>query len=333
MEYEITNGKCIIYSGTTIEEEFFQNNTEFSEVVFPETLKTIGERAFKGCRKLKAVRIPSLVKSIGAGAFSGCSSLESIIVDDCNPRYRSLLDCCMTRDGRTLVFGCKSSRIPACVKTIGENAFDEMGLTGMVIPEGVRSIGQYAFAGNIFLTSIALPSTLEEIGTHAFLYCDELLEIDIPGAIKFIGEEAFDMCKKLKAVRLHEGMRFINELAFSGCGVESIKIPSTVTKIESFAFSGCTHLTSIEIPDSITDYGERIWGSCNNLRDIILPSGGPDKYSHFREYLEKENPSADVFAVLGMDYYGHYTLHVPKGTETAYKKDPFFDQFGTIVTI
>ena len=333
MEYEITNGKCIIYSGTTIEEEFFQNNTEFSEVVFPETLKTIGERAFEGCRKLKAVRIPSLVKSIGAGAFRGCSSLESIIVDDWNPRYLSLHDCCMTRDGRNLVFGCKSSRIPACVKTIGENAFDEMGLAEMVIPEGVRSIGQYAFAGNIFLTSIVLPSTLEEIGTHAFYYCDELPEIDIPGSIKFIGDDAFNLCKKLKVVRLHEGMRVINELAFSGCGVESIRIPSSITTIEFGAFCGCSQLTSIEIPDSVTDYGDRIWSSCNNLRDIILPSGGPERYSGLRKYYERENPCADDFAALGMPMYDHYTLHVSKGTETAYKKDPFFGQFGTIVTI
>ncbi len=48
------------------------------EVVFPETLKEIGECAFYDCSSLKTVRLPRSVKIIEKRAFERCSSLESI---------------------------------------------------------------------------------------------------------------------------------------------------------------------------------------------------------------------------------------------------------------
>lgn len=330
MEYDITDGKCIIYKGTGIEEDFFQNNEEFSEVVFPDTLKTIGKGAFCGCTKLKAVTIPLPVTEIGIGAFSECDNLESIEVEEGNSKYRSFDNCCLTRNMKTLVFGCKTSRIPPFVETIGESAFRGTILAGLTIPKSVRVIEDFAFAYNS-MKSIRLPKGLERIGSEAFYNCYELTSINIPGSIQSIGEKAFGGCQKLKNIRLRNGIQRISEFAFSCCCVESIKIPSSVTVIEDFAFSDCHYLSSIEIPDSVVEFGDQIWNGCNRIRDIHLPSGGPLQYDSFRKSFKKSHSA--FFESFGINQYRDYILHVPAGTENDYRKDPFFGQFGEIVTI
>lgn len=48
-------------------------------------------------------------------------------------------------------------------------AANKINSEGFIIPEGILSIGDYAFYGNAtFDTCISLPSTLERIGDYAF---------------------------------------------------------------------------------------------------------------------------------------------------------------------
>ncbi|MBR3864669.1 MAG: leucine-rich repeat domain-containing protein, partial [Clostridia bacterium] len=56
----------------------------------------------------------------------------------------------------------------------------------------------------------------------------------------------------------------------------NIKIPAiynkkAVTSIGSYAFSGCSSLTSIEIPNSVTLIGERAFGVCGSLTLVVIP--------------------------------------------------------------
>jgi len=46
---------------------------------------------------------------------------------------------------------------------------------------------------------------------------------------------------------------------------------STLTSIDSSAFTNCANLTSVIIPDSVTDIGSGAFSSCTNLTKITLP--------------------------------------------------------------
>ena len=44
-----------------------------------------------------------------------------------------------------------------------------------------------------------------------------------------------------------------------------------VTNIETYAFYGCSSLTSIDIPEGITNIGEGVFGDCTSLTSIHIP--------------------------------------------------------------
>ena len=110
-------------------------------------------------------------------------------------------------------------------------------------------IGRTAFCGCISLGGIELPDSLEEIGLRAFE--DSGLEsITVPKSVKKIHQSAFCKCQQLKEAVLNEGLETLgaDEQNFDGkqwCGVfqesalESVKLPSTLRRIEYSAFQGC----------------------------------------------------------------------------------------------
>ena len=64
----------------------------------------------------------------------------------------------------------------------------------------------------------------------------------------------------------------VGSFAFSGCsGLTSITIPDGVTSIGFAAFSGCSGLTSITIPDSVKSIGRAAFSDCSGLSSITIP--------------------------------------------------------------
>ena len=73
-------------------------------------------------------------------------------------------------------------------------------------------------------------------------------------------------------VRVRNGKTEIKSYAFYGCtGLTSIVIPDSVTRIGFFTFFGCTGLTSIVIPDSVTQIEWHTIDGCTGLKSITIP--------------------------------------------------------------
>ena len=150
----------------------------------PSSVTRIGERAFWDCSELTSIEIPSSVTRIGYGAFDGCSGLTSITVEAGNAMYdsRDNSNALIETKTNTLILGCKSTKIPSSVTSIGSAAFQFCeGLTSITIPEGVTSIGESAFEGCSGLTSIEIPSSVTSIGNYAFRDCIGLKDVYYTG--------------------------------------------------------------------------------------------------------------------------------------------------------
>ena len=162
-------------SVTTIGQNAFYECSGLTSVTIPSSVTTIGSSAFWGCSGLTSIVIPSSVTSIGNYAFDSCSDLTSIVVESGNTKYDSRNNCnaIIEKASNTLIVGCKNTKIPSSVTSIGYSAFRQCsGLTSVTIPSSVTSIGQSAFAWCSNLKDITSEITdVFETGSNAFYNC------------------------------------------------------------------------------------------------------------------------------------------------------------------
>ena len=281
------------------------------DLIIPDSVTSIGEDAFYHYTGLTSVTIGNGVTSIGSDAFSGCTELTSINVAKGNTKYHSAGNCVIETKSKTLVFGCKTSVIPAegSVTSIGKNAFRSCtGLMSITIPDSVTRIGDYAFYGCSSLTSITIPDSVTSIGNDAFEGCNGLTSVTIGSSVTSIGDFAFWGCYRLvevynkstlsitagsssygrvasyaKNVYTEEGGSKLSTdengyviytdgdekilVAYHGTNTELV-LPSYITEINQYAFSGCSGLTSATIPDSVTSIGGSAFSGCTGLTSI-----------------------------------------------------------------
>ena len=169
----------------------------------------------------------------------------------------------------------KTLIIPDGVRRIGERAFFKCSsLMSISIPNSVTSIGWFAFNGCSSLSSINIPDSVTSIGSGAFRNCSSLTSIIIPDGVTSIGEYAFFGCSSLTSVNIPDGVTSIGECAFFGCSsLTSITIPDSVTSIGNKAFYHCDSLTSINIPDGVTSIGKGVFFWCSSLTSITIGGG------------------------------------------------------------
>ncbi len=101
---------------------------------------------------------------------------------------------------------------------------------------------------------VVIPEGVKEIGDHAFEDCDHLTEIVIPEGVTKIDRFAFSGCFKLSSITLPPTLKMIEEYAFQCCGMEEIDLPEGVNVVKSWAFALCDKMKRIIIPASLTEF-------------------------------------------------------------------------------
>ena len=256
--------------------------TGLETLVLPEGVEML-ENAFQNCTRLKSVSLPSTLTKIGNSSgvppFSGCHSLESIEIAAGNEVYASDGNCIMRKADNTLVFGCKASKIPSYTEHIGSHAFCDSGAESIALPEGVTSIGDYAFAHNDRLKEITLPQSLTSIGWYAFSDCFALGKIAIPDGVTELPYGLFAWCTELKEVALGAKTEKIGTSVFMLCGkLERITISESNAHFKSAADgrfllnkTGDTLVLGCQdgaIPDGVKKIGEKAFEGRTGLKEI-----------------------------------------------------------------
>lgn len=142
----------------------------------PESVEKIGKNALTGCLKLETVEIPKKTSMMDATSFTNCSAGFS--VDPENQTYSSKDFVLYNKEQSILIkapqFITELNSIPETVKSIESEAFRNSKIASVIIPEGVNSIGTYAFYYCTMLTKVVLPSSIQNLGEFSFAYLQNL---------------------------------------------------------------------------------------------------------------------------------------------------------------
>ena len=266
-------------SVTSIGNAAFSTCTSLTSVTIGSGVTSIGSNAFYRCTALTSITIPESVTSIGESAFGRGDSLTKITVASGNQNYSNDSHGFLYNKDKTELVQCPggfsgSYAIPDGVVSIGTYAFYHCSsLTSVTIPSGVTSIGSNAFYDSRSLTSVTIPDSVTNIETSAFSYCTALLSIMIPNSVASINYGTFDGCTSLRSVTIGNSVTSIDNYAFNGCSsLTSVTIPASVASIGYGAFRSCSSLTSVTLPNGMTSIGENAFYECTSLTSVTIPS-------------------------------------------------------------
>lgn len=266
------------------------------DLTLPDSVQTIGAGAFQGCEKLSGdLTIPDSVQTIGDSAFEFCTGLNGTLTLGKNLRTigkKAFSGCAFTGsltipEGITeIAIGTFSSSrssgmftgkltLPSTLKTIGASAFSYTDFSGeLLIPDGVTSIGANAFKEcDGFGGTLSLPDSVKTVGEWAFYLCKGFTGLKLSAGLTKIEKLSFAHMYGLRTeVVIPEGVTEIGESAFSCSYMPSVRLPSTLKKIEKQAFMYAHNLTKITLPDGLETIGDEAFSGCHPRNAVVLPA-------------------------------------------------------------
>ena len=169
-------------------------------------------------------------------------------------------------------------------------------ISSVLFPNGLTSIGIFAFYDCSGVTAITIPNSVTCIDYYAFGNCTGLTSVTIGNGITDIHSSAFNNTGWWNAqnnglvyldyillgykgtcpqsITVQDGTRIIADGAFARCSeLKSVTIGNSVTSIGAGTFSNCTNLSSITIPDSVTSIGAWVFEYCTGLTSVTIGNG------------------------------------------------------------
>lgn len=198
--------------GTFTQNPKDKDATNYKEVLLPSGIKRIGNYAFQ-MNKVEKINFPEGLEEIGEGAFNFCNLTDVILPDS--------------------------------VVKIGKNVFSSNeNLTKVVLSKNLKEIPERAFQhsdakqGLIHFTELEIPDGIVTIGKYAFAN-NHLQKLVIPDSVKVIDSNAFAQTsagKKLESLKLSKNLAEIGSSAFKNSALTYVTIPETLTTLKNTAF-------------------------------------------------------------------------------------------------
>ena len=235
---------------TRIDDYAFYENTKLNDIVFSTNLSRIGEKnVFYGCA------LECKVKD-GLKYYGNDDYLVYLVgVENKNIQTATIDSNCVS---------------------INEFAFDMCSsLKSLVIPNGVTSIGSYAFRSS-GLTSIEIPSSVTYIGERAFADCFYLNKVNYLGTA--------DEWVQIRFVDSYSNPTYYAKNLYINDELVTDVVLTTATKISHSAFFNCESLESIYIPKTVTTVGRSAFAGCTSLTIYCevdeKPTGWDDEFNY-----------------------------------------------------
>lgn len=228
-----TNATYTVPSGVTNIADYSLAGAIITNVIFPNSLISVGNDAFQACLTLTNVTFGNALTAIGYQAFSDC--------------------------------GMSQVTLPASLRVLGPSAFILCTkLKSVNIPDGVTSMGSNAFFFCTALTNISVPASVTNIVESPFGFCSALTNISVDALNPVYTSVNGVLFNKSETTLIQYPAGETNKF---------YAIPSTVTNIGNNAFIDSVSLTNVIIPDSVNSTGFGSFDACLGLLSVTIGTG------------------------------------------------------------
>ena len=168
----------------------------FSQLILPESLKSMQAGAFINNSNLADITIPKKTEGIGAGAFENCSALESV------------------------TFKTHETKL-----TVDKNAFNHCPVLSKV---NIDYLDDWAHIN--FQNAAANPASTAH---RLYLNGEELIDVELPVGTKYIGNNVFNGCSDIRTLKIPATVEHVNDNIIAGCS-SLTDVYCYATKVPSF---------------------------------------------------------------------------------------------------
>ncbi len=152
---------------------------------------------------------------------------------------------------------------------------------GDIISDEEPDYTKIAYIGNDFIKEVVIPEGVETIGPYAFAGLTALEKVTLPSTLKYIEYGAFYGCTKLKTVAGLENVELINKYAFQNCNITNNISLSKIHAVGDYAFAGNKNLKSAAFSATLSSIGERAFAGDSALVTFDTSMSGNVKYGAF----------------------------------------------------
>ena len=226
------SGTMANYHYSTNPAPWYQYRSFVKTLTLGEGITNIGEYAFYYLQKTTTLNLPTTIETIESNAFYWCTGMQNV-----------------------------SFATPSSLTEIKESAFSGNGFTSITLPEGLITIGTYAFSSCGNLQEVNLPSSLTTIESYAFRQSRKLV-LTVPSTVTSIASNAFQWLPNVfyngtatgspwgaKAINGYQEGWLVYESSaktkLCACDVDAygdIVLPESVTEIGDWAFGNATNI-------------------------------------------------------------------------------------------
>ncbi|HOD69336.1 MAG: leucine-rich repeat domain-containing protein [Bacteroidaceae bacterium] len=143
-----------------IDEMAFAECKSLVQVELTEGIRIIGKEAFRNCPDLSMVKLPPSIEEFKEACFQGCVSIEELVLP---PLITEIPDAFL-------------ETITTFLRPSSESYHQASKLRSITIGPNVKTIGNWAFAGNI-VHEVVIPENVQSIGIDAFASHNTLSDV------------------------------------------------------------------------------------------------------------------------------------------------------------
>lgn len=203
---------------THVEYDAFSGCSSLNRVVFSEGLEYIGVNAFANCTSLQSAVLPNSVTEIDYDAFYNCSALETVHIGSglkrmegnmfVNTRIRNLSIAEGNRvfsiqDG--IVYNTSKNSIVRYPGLLRQD-------TEFSVPDGITEVEYGCFADKNTLKRLILPDSVKTIGDYAFYGCDQCEYFGLGSGLSTLGYAAVPT-NLLRGIQLPSSLTSLDDLS------------------------------------------------------------------------------------------------------------------------